>query len=425
MLGLAGVQPTGTNAGWGRCADCASSTRVVEPGLARGARGDRAIVRSRLKPSSSSRRTSARTDCAGWRNCLSEITAGITEPVNAIGQVSRVPVIAIASSFGLFFSAQLLAHEVRPAYLSLREERPGVFAVLWKTPMRGTMRLALEPVFLGKTRLLTPVLTQQASEAAVQTWTLVSDEPLRGQWLRIDGLESTMTDALVRIEFADGTTWIRRFTPREPAAQIPVTPELGAVVAAFFTLGVEHILLGHRSSALRARRSSDRPASRNSSRPSRPSRSRTASRWRWPRLGFVHVPQAPVEAVIALSIVFVAAEIVQVSPGPASASRRARRGSWHSRSDCCTVSASPGRSARSGCPEAHIPLALLFFNLGVESGPTAFRRRRCWPVVALIRRSDVDYPRWVRIGARPTRSAASRCSGSSNASPRFENDHKS
>ena len=61
------------------------------------------------------------------------------------------------------------AHEVRPAYLDLREERPGEFSVLWKTPMLGEMRLALDPVFSGRVEALTPVAAQTTGDAAVLT----------------------------------------------------------------------------------------------------------------------------------------------------------------------------------------------------------------------------------------------------------------
>ena len=306
--------------------------------------------------------------------------------------MSRVHVIAIASSFGLLFPAHLLAHEVRPAYLSLREERPGVFAVLWKTPMRGTMRLALEPVFLGKTRVLSPLLTRQVTEAAVQTWTIMADEPLRGQWLRIDGLESTMTDALVRIEFADGTTWIRRFSPREPVAQIPLTPSPGAVVTAFFTLGVEHILFGidHLLFVMALLLIAD----------GKSQLVKTITAFTIAHsitlalavLGFVHVPSAPVEAVIALSIVFVAAEIIRSHRGHASITARApwivafTFGLLHGFGFA-------GALSETGLPEAHISLALLFFNLGVEAGQLLFVAvvLACF---ALIRRSRIRLPRW-------------------------------
>ena len=86
-------------------------------------------------------------------------------------------------------AAPALAHEVRPAYLELHEDKAGEFRVLWKTPMRGDLRLALSPVFSGKTQALTPVTARQTGGAAVQTWRFKAIEPLRGQTLRIDGLD--------------------------------------------------------------------------------------------------------------------------------------------------------------------------------------------------------------------------------------------
>jgi hypothetical protein len=41
--------------------------------------------------------------------------------------------------------AASLAHEVRPAYLELREEKAGEWSVLFKTPLRGDARLAAHP----------------------------------------------------------------------------------------------------------------------------------------------------------------------------------------------------------------------------------------------------------------------------------------
>jgi hypothetical protein len=113
------------------------------------------------------------------------------------------------------------AHEVRPAYLDLSEEQPGEFSVLWKTPMLGEMRLALQPVFSGPTEALTPVATRRTGDAAVQTWRLHA-ESLRGQSLRVVGLETTLTDVLVHISFADGSSWDARLSPRQPGSVIPM-----------------------------------------------------------------------------------------------------------------------------------------------------------------------------------------------------------
>ena len=94
---------------------------------------------------------------------------------------------------------------MRPAYLELREEAPGEFSVLFKTPMRGDLRLALTPEFSGRTEALTPITDAATGEAALHSWRLRALDPLHGQTIRIAGLDGTMTDALVRIEFADGS----------------------------------------------------------------------------------------------------------------------------------------------------------------------------------------------------------------------------
>lgn len=116
------------------------------------------------------------------------------------------------------------AHELRPAYLDLLETSPGEFAVLWKTPMRGEMQLSLTPEFSGETTVASDVSTRARSGAAIQEWTLHAPA-LRGQGVRIRGLESTMTDTVVRIVFVDGTEWTHLLTPRAPSTVIPEIQE--------------------------------------------------------------------------------------------------------------------------------------------------------------------------------------------------------
>ena len=157
---------------------------------------------------------------------------------SARGLLQTVAALAI-----LFSAALAFAHELRPAYLELREEKPGEFSVLWKTPMLGEGRLSLEPEFSGDAKAVTPVTTSMPPGAAIQEWTLRAPA-LRGQTLRIRGLEGTMTDALVRIEFADGTKWVQRLTGQEPSAIIPMRQSGWSVAGVYLKLGVEHILFG-------------------------------------------------------------------------------------------------------------------------------------------------------------------------------------
>jgi hydrogenase/urease accessory protein HupE len=260
---------------------------------------------------------------------------------------------------------------VRPAYLELHEERGGEFRVLWKTPMRGDMRLSLDPQFSGRTEAVTPVATRESGGAAIQTWRLIAIEPLRGQSVRIAGLEATMTDALVRVEFADDSAWVQRLTPQQSVAEIPRSSSGWEVADVYLTLGVEHILMGidHLLFVLALL---------------------IITRGTWPlvktvtaftvahsvtlalaTLGFVRVPQAPVEAVIALSIVFVASEILRARRGREGVTARApwvvafAFGLLHGFGFA-------GALSETGLPQGHIPLALLFFNLGVEGGQLLF-----------------------------------------------------
>ena len=305
------------------------------------------------------------------------------------------------------------AHEVRPAYLELRESQSGEFAVLWKTPMLGDKRLALEPEFSGRTEKLTPVTTRESGGAAVQTWRIQVIGPLGGRTVRIVGLEGTMTDALVRVEYPDGTTWVKRLTPAEPSARVPVELSGWSVAGEYLTLGMEHILLGidHLLFVLVLLLiSSGMWALVKTLTAFTLAHSITLG---LATLGFVQVPQAPVEAVIALSIVFVASEIVR---------QRLRYGMSQTGYGFSSRISNPesvvntslavrkpwivaftfgllhgfgfaGALSEIGLPQGHIPLALLFFNFGVEAGQLMFIAA-VLGVIAAFRHVCIPLPRW-------------------------------
>lgn len=295
----------------------------------------------------------------------------------------------------LFAAATANGHELRPAYLELREDAAGEFHVLWKTPMRGELRLALAPEFSGRTQNLSHVATRQAGSAAVQTWRMKAVDPLPGQTVRIAGLEATMTDALVRLAFADGREWVKRLTPQAPAATIPAGTSGRSIATEYLRLGVEHILLGidHLLFVLALLLI-------------------TRGAWRLAKtitaftvahsitlalatLGIVHVPPPPVEAAIALSIVFVAGEIVRARRGREGIAGRApwmvafAFGLLHGFGFA-------GALSEVGLPEGHIPFALLFFNVGVEAGQLLFVAAVLGSM-SLLRAVRISFPRWAAI----------------------------
>jgi hypothetical protein len=313
---------------------------------------------------------------------------------------TRVVLAALAAwSLSMLWSSSMpcIAHEVRPSYLEVRENPAGEFDVLFKTPMRGELRLALTATFSGRADSLVPMTTRTTGDAAVQTWRFRAMDPLRGQTVGIAGLENTMTDALVRVEFLDGSAWVRRLTPQESTATIPARQGGWSVAGLYLKLGLEHILLGfdHLLFVLGLLII-------------------TRGTWRLVKtvtaftlahsitlalatLGYVHVPSAPVEALIALSIVFVAVEIVRLQQGQEGVAARTPWlvafifGLLHGLGFA-------GALSEVGLPDGHIPLALLFFNVGVEVGQLVFIAV-VLSVTALLLRFRSAWPRWAGLAA--------------------------
>ena len=305
--------------------------------------------------------------------------------------------VIFALSGVLWKSATCAAHEVRPAYLEVQEDRAGEFDVMFKTPANGDLRLSLSAAFSGRTDVPIPVTTRMTGDAAIQTWRFKALDPLRGQTIAIAGLENTMTDALVRVVFLDGTSWVRRLTPQEPSAAIPARQSGWSVAGLYFKLGVEHILLGfdHLLFVLALLLL-------------------TRGTWQLIRtvtaftlahsitlalatLGFVHVPPAPVEAMIALSIAFVAVEIVRQWRGHDGL---AAKFPWFVAFVFGLLHGLgfAGALSEIGLPEGQIPLALLFFNGGVEVGQLLFIAV-IFGLFAVLRHIHVAWPIWTRFAA--------------------------
>jgi hypothetical protein len=291
--------------------------------------------------------------------------------------------------------APALAHEVRPAYLELREVDAEHFDVLWKVPARGEMRLSLHVRTPDTCAELAPRARTDIGGAITERWRMRCSGGLVGQTIAIDGLEGTLTDALVRVERADGESQVVRLTPTAPHFTLEEAPGAGAVVRTYLVLGVEHIALGidHLLFVLGLLLLVDgwrRLIGTITAFTVAHSVTLAAS-----TLGWVRLAQQPVEAVIALSIVFVAGEIAHESRGRVGLTRR-----WP-----WLVAASfgllhgfgfAGALREVGLPESAIPLALLFFNVGVEVGQLGFIAL-VLAGIALGRRARIPAPGWIRL----------------------------
>jgi len=270
------------------------------------------------------------------------------------------------------------AHEVRPAYLRIQvvgspaaDAQAEDFDVLWRKPTGGEVPLDIAPVLPANCE--TQGELQAWQDGGVDTWRWLTHCPggIDDRQLRIAGLEATVTDVLVRYERENGTTQIARLTPDRPQLTLSESESWLRVASTYFLLGVEHILFGidHLLFVLALLLIVD----------GRRKLVATVTAFTLAHsvtlagasLGLVSVPQKPVEAVIALSIVFVATEIVHWRQGRPGLTRRAPWivafvfGLLHGFGFA-------GALSQIGLPGHAIPSALLFFNVGVEAGQLAF-----------------------------------------------------
>ena len=271
-----------------------------------------------------------------------------------------------------FIVTKARAHEVRPAYLELKQTSHDTFDVGWKVPARGqNMRLGLYVRLPAECENITEPRGMFTGGAYIERWSIRHSEALVGTTINIDGLKTTLTDVLVRIERLDGTTQVARITPTNPSLLIEASPSMWQVSGTYLVLGVEHILGGidHLLFVLALLilvKGWKRVVGTITAFTVAHSITLAVA-----TLGFVHIPGPPVEAVIALSIVFLATEIIRGQRGQSGLSAK---WPWIVAFTFGLLHGLGFASALSevGLPQQAIPLSLLFFNLGVELGQLLF-----------------------------------------------------
>jgi hydrogenase/urease accessory protein HupE len=254
------------------------------------------------------------------------------------------------------------AHEVRPAYLAIEEIEPGVHRVTWKQPVLGDRRLALEPILPAHCEVLDESVPEHTGAALILRWRLHCDLD-RGE-IRIGGLSRTLTDVLVRITALDGeqSSWMLK--PDKPSLDLT---DPSPATADYLMLGIEHLIFGidhilfviglvlfipnhwmllKTITAFTVAHSVTLALS---------------------VVGLVSLPQGPVEAVIALSILFLARELL-LPVERRSAIMRVRP--WLMAFTFGLLHGFGFASALRdvGLPRDDIALPLLLFNVGIELG---------------------------------------------------------
>jgi len=272
----------------------------------------------------------------------------------------------------LAVAAPAAADEFRPAYLQLQQVAAADYDVLWKVPAVDEFTtLKVNPEFPAGVSPLTAKRSSYANGVAVQRWRIHAAGGLNGKTITFSNLSLTRIDVLVRVARSDGTVQLERVMPLAPSFVVAASPGPLEVVRTYTLLGVEHILTGfdHLLFVLALvvlvgglKRLLQTVTAFTLA------HSITLA---LATLGVVHVPSALVEATIALSIMFVALEILQQRRGREGLTSRApwvvafSFGLLHGLGFA-------GALAEIGLPQNAIPLALLFFNVGVEIGQVMF-----------------------------------------------------
>lgn len=278
----------------------------------------------------------------------------------------------IGSIIALFFVFVGIscADEMRPAYLELREQAGNTYEVIWKVPARGPdKRLALYVHFPEDCKIVTPATTTHTGSAFVERSTISREGGFSGAEILIEGLSRTATDALIRIENLKGNPIIGRLTSSDPSMVVPEAPTSVEVAKTYTIFGIEHIWAGIDHLLFIG------------------CLLFVAGTWKrilititgftvahsvtlaLAALEIVQLPIAPVEATIALSIVFLAVEIARGNeksltfryPIAVSSSF----GLLHGFGFASVLQ-------EIGLPQEEVVTALLFFNVGVEIGQVIF-----------------------------------------------------
>ena len=277
-----------------------------------------------------------------------------------MGSLRSLLHIIILTTLGI---SALHAHEIRPAYLQLKQVSAQSYDMLWKVPMLNGAIPKINPQFDQEVDLILQ-REELTTDALIRHYQLhLADQALmNGQRITFDLLENTLIDVLVYVETSEDFTYSKIAQPDHPYVIIPVEPSRIEVVKTYTALGVEHILEGidhllfvacllllitQLSTLLKAITAFTI------------SHSITLI---CATLGWINIPGPPVESVIALSIVFLAREYIMTYRGETSITARYPWivafifGLLHGFGFA-------GALGEIGLPQAEVPMALLFFNI--------------------------------------------------------------
>ncbi len=287
----------------------------------------------------------------------------------------------------------LSAHESQPGTLELRQVDKDRYEVTWRVPIYfGQHHPARLELPMHWKTVVEPTTRLLPDSQVFRNVVTVGTSGVEGSTLRFPGLENTITDVFVRLNRLDGTVMTAIVRPSKPYAQLLGERTWYTAAGEYIGLGFHHILQGidHLLFVLglllivKARMTLLKTITAFTVAHSITLAIAT--------LGYASAPLPPLNAAIALSILFLGPEIVHSWRGETSLTIRYPWmvaflfGLLHGFGFASGLST-------TGMPKAELPMALLFFNVGVELGQIVF----VITALALVRSFkvlEVRWPRW-------------------------------
>jgi hypothetical protein len=265
------------------------------------------------------------------------------------------------------------AHRFAPSLLKVNETADNTFNVVWKTPAQTTSNVPLRPTWPESCEVVNASPPQVEGTGKVTSFQLqcqgLGDDGLVGDTLGISGLGANQASAMVMIALRDGRQYQEVLNAEQAEFVVPLEPSTGEVMGDYSLLGMEHIwsgidhlmfvfglllLVGGGKRLLWTITAFTLGHSITLS---------LVTLW------FFNYPVALVEFTIAVSIFVLAVELT----------RKARndilwRNPWWLAGGFGLLHGMgfAGALAETGLPQDNVPLALLFFNVGIEIGQIAF-----------------------------------------------------
>jgi hydrogenase/urease accessory protein HupE len=274
-------------------------------------------------------------------------------------------------SLSILLVSFLQADILKPAYLEVIQKSNETYAVLLKVPVKANKKPPIKLKNIKGCKDKKIALRSHVNNAYMERHNLLCSQGLKGKTIELEGLENTEIDVLLRLEFLDNSSQSVLLNSAKSSYSVKEDASPFQIIQTYTWLGVTHILMGFDHllfvfllllivqnmrlllwtiSAFTLAHSMTIAGA---------------------TLGFVYLPQQPVEAIIALSIVFLALEIVYKKKGKVGLTFQYPWivafifGLLHGFGFA-------GALGEIGLPQQAITLALIFFNVGVELGQLMF-----------------------------------------------------